>query len=208
MGRRGPRAAALLGVCVLAGGLAGCGSDAAVDPLDVSVDGFVAAADRPTPTTLCEPDPTEPAPPPVALPDGLRSQDAAFLDAAFLESAPTTVEAYLWEAKDADTAQSLVSEATAAASPCTWTVAVNHDLDGDGVAETPSADTEQAGEWSSGTWSGVRVVRVTGGSDEVDRRLVADGKLVLLVVTSADGEDPALLSPADDYLAAVADHLH
>ena len=188
MGRRGP---VLLSGSVLVGGLlAGCGGSDPRDALDVSLDGFVPAAERPTPATLCDPDPTDPATTPPGLPATLGTPDAAFL-----ESASTTVEAYSWSTEDADAARAVVEEAAAAASACTWTV------------ETPGAEDQQVAEWSADDWAGIRIVHTVPGSEQVDRRLVTAGELVLLVVTRVDGDDPALLAPADDYVAAVAERL-
>jgi len=193
VGRRGP---VLLSGSVLVGSLlAGCGTGG-TDPggaLDVSLDGFVQAAERPTPATLCDPDPAEPATPPPGLPASLGSLGSP--DAAFLESASTTVEAYRWSTEDADAAQAVVEEATAAVSACTWTV------------EPPGSEDQQVAQWSAGDWAGIRIVRTVPGSEQVDRRLVTTGELVLLVVTRVDGDDPALLAPADDYLTAVAERL-
>ncbi|MCZ2847271.1 hypothetical protein [Modestobacter sp. VKM Ac-2978] len=205
MGRAAALSGRVLAGGVLAGGvLAGCGTGgtASRDVLDVSLDGFVAVAERPTPATLCDPDPTATASTPPGLPAGLGDPEAAYL-----QSAPTTVEAYLWTAEDADAAQTLVSEATVAASACTWTVTQDLDLDGDGVTETPGAHAQQVEQWSTDDWSGTRIVRTVPGAEQVDRRLVSDGAVVLLVVTRTDGDDPALLTPADDYLDAVAERL-
>ncbi|PZA19761.1 hypothetical protein DMO24_19025 [Modestobacter versicolor] len=184
---------------MLAGGLlAGCGSDDADagSPLDVSLDGFVAAAERPTPATLCDPDPADPAATPPGLPAAPGSPDAAFL-----QSASTTVEGYLWRTEDADAAEVVLAEATTAARACTWTTVVG------GAPGTPGSQEQQAEAWSSGDWAGTRIVRTVAGSEQVDRRLVARGAVVLLVVLRADGDDPALLTPADDYLTAVTERL-
>ena len=202
MGRRSAAAVLALsgGVLVLAG--CGSGSGAAADPggaLDVSLEGFHPAAQPPVTPTLCDPDPADPAVPAPGLPDLPGSPDGAFL-----ESASTTLEARAWAADDADAARALVAEADAAAADCTWSVATDHDLDGDGVAETAGTDAQQAAGWSAGDWSGVRVVRTVSGQEQVDRRLVARGDVVLLVVVRADGDDPGLLTAADDYLDAVA----
>ena len=189
MGRRRPLAGLVLGGCVLAGGLGGCGGGAATqDALDVTLDGFHPAAVRPTPEVLCDPEPTTPAVVPPALPDGLGSPDSAYL-----ESAPTTLEAYAWTAEDADTARALVAEATASAAACAWT--------------GQNGDQQQADPWSTADWAGLRVVHSVPGTEQVDRRLVARGEVVLLVVTRTDRDDPASLAPADDYLAAVAQRL-
>ncbi|WP_299956327.1 hypothetical protein [uncultured Modestobacter sp.] len=203
MGRRRRGAAAASSGWLLVGGvLAGCGADDAgtASPLDVTLDGFHAAGDAPPPTTLCAPDPGDPVDTPPQLPAALGRPDDAFL-----LSASTAVEAHAWTLPDADAAQDVVAEATAAASACTWTSAV--DLDGDGVPETVGAETQQVEEWSAGDWVGIRIVRTVAGVEQVDSRLVADGDLVLLVEIQTDSDDPADLAPADDYLAAVAERL-
>ena len=210
MGRRSTTARTALGGWALVGVLAGCGAGGAdpaggTDPgsaLDVPLDGFVAAAERPVPEALCDPDPTGAGPTPPALPALPGSPDAAFL-----ESAPTTVEAYAWTVDDAGAARALVADAQPAAAACAWSVRVDRDLDGDGVPETPGTDAQQVAEWSADGWSGVRIVRTGTGSEQVDRRFVASGDVVLLVVTRADGDDPGLLTAADDYLTAVAERL-
>ena len=197
MRRRGPAAAAVLAGLLLSGGvLAGCGDGGAaaggdVDAaLDATLAGFHAVAERPTPATLCDPDPADPSTTPPGLPEGLGQPEGA----AYQESAPTTVEAYAWTADDADRARDLVAEATTAAPACTWTAAAG-------------GEAQQVAEWSAGDWAGLRITRTVPGQEQVDRRLVARGTVVLLVVTRSDGDDPALLQVADDYLAAVAERL-
>ena len=206
MRRRGTRTTAALACWLLAGAvLAGCGGEDADDtsgvPLDVALDGFHPADARPTPTALCDADPADPSRTSPALPGGLGSLEGA----AQLVSAPTTIEAFAWTADDAGRAEDLLAEATAAAGPCTWTTSA--DLDGDGVAESPGGEAQQVGEWSAGDWAGLRITRTVPGQEQVDRRLVARGTVVLLIVTRADGDDPALLDVADDYLAGVAEQL-
>ena len=181
MGRRRTVTGLALAGCVLAG----CGGGASTrDALDVVPDGFHAVAARPTPEVLCDPEPTTPAMPPPTLPEELGTPDAVDF-----ESAPTTLEAYAWTTDDAAT---LVAEAGAAAAACTWST---------------QGDEQQADAWSSGDWSGTRVVRTVPGTEQVDRRLVARGDVVLLVVTRTDSDDPAPLSVADSYLTAVAARL-
>ena len=181
MGRRG----LVLTGCVLAGGLAGCGGGAAAqDALDVVPDGFHAVAVRPTPEVLCDPEPTNPGTPPPALPEELAGPVSAFV-----ESASTTLETYAWTTDDA---AAVVAGAGASAAACTW---------------TGQGEQQRAEAWSSADWSGTRIVRTVSGTEQVDRRLVARGDVVLLVVTRTDSDDPAPLSVTDDHLAAVADRL-
>ena len=193
MRRRGPAAAAVLTGWALTGSLlAGCGGDSEPGDdldgaLDVSLDGFHLGS-RPLPATLCDPDPGRTGTPAPALPGGLGSLEAEFQ----LVSAPTTIEAYAWTADDAGRAEDLLAEAATAAGPCTWTT---------------TGESQQVGEWSAGDWAGLRITRTVPGQEQVDRRLVARGTVVLLVVTRSDGDDPALLDVADDYLAAVARQL-
>ena len=180
MGRRGPVAGLVLAGCVLAG----CGGAATGDALDVPLDGFHPVAERPTPEVLCDPEPTTASTPPPALPEELGTPDSANL-----ASAPTTVEAHAWTTDDA---AALVAQAGTAAAACTWSA---------------QGDEQQAQSWSSADWSGTRIVRTVPGTEQVDRRLVARGDVVLLVVTRTDSDDPATLAVADDYLAAVAARL-
>jgi len=180
MGRRGPVAGLLAGWV-----LTGCGGSAGTQAaLDVTPDGFHAVAARPTPSYLCDPEPTTPPVPAPVLPEELGTPESA--DFA---SAPTTLEAYAWTTADAE---ALVAEAGAAAAACTWTA---------------QGDEQRADAWSSADWSGTRIVRTVPGTEQVDRRLVTRGEVVLLVVTRTDSDDPASLTVADTYLAAVADRL-
>jgi hypothetical protein len=193
----------LSGALLVGGLLAGCGGEDTGDALDVPLDGFHPAADRPTPTTLCAPDPADTSYSAPGLPAAL----GAVSDAASFVSAPAALDAFSWRAEDAAAARAVVAGATTAASACTWTSSSDHDLDGDGVAETPGSEVQEAGEWSSEDWSGLRITRTVAGTEQVDLRLVADGETVLLVVMQVDSDDPGDLAPADEYLAAVAERL-
>lgn len=184
--------------------LSGCGSAAGdlEQALAVELPGFVAVAARPTPATLCDPEPARPDLTPPGLPDGLGAPVAVNY-----QTVPTTLEAYAWTTEGPDEAQSLLDTAEAAAAACGWSSAGARDLDGDGVTETPSTQEQRVEPWSAAGWEGIRILRTVPGTEQVDRRLVRTDEVVLLVVVRADGDDPALLDPADDYLTAVADAL-
>jgi hypothetical protein len=106
-----------------------------------------------------------------------------------------------------DEAGSLVDDVVMSAAACTWSHAGMRDLDGDGVPETPSTEEQRVEPWSGAGWQGLRLVRTTPGTEQVDRRLVRADDVVLLVVVRADGDDPGLLASAEDYLSAVAEAL-
>jgi len=200
MAVRGPVCAVVVAVA-----LSGCGSTGSGNlekSLVVDLPGFVAVAARPTPATLCDPDPTRPDLTPPGLPDELGTPVAVNY-----ESAPVTLEAYAWEAADADEAGSLIDTATTSAAACAWSSPSMRDLDGDGVPETPSTEEQQVEPWSGAGWEGLRILRTVPGTEQTDRRLVRADDVVLLVVVRADGDDPALLTAADDYLSAVGDAL-
>jgi hypothetical protein len=187
--------------------LAGCGSvlepsgDLA-DALVVELPGYVAAAARPTPETLCDGDATGTGPTPPAFPAGL-GEPAAVL----YQTAPATLEAYAWRASaeassaadgetapesDDEAAQQFVDDATAAAEACAFELAT---------------ESQSVEPWSGAGWEGVRIPRVVPGEQQVDRRLVRAGDVVLLVIMRADTDTPAVLAAEDDFLAAVADNL-
>src|SRR5215218_1670854 len=115
----------VLPVALAAGALAACGTasgSGAGGMQDVELPGFVSAAARPIPTTLCDPDPARPDTPPPALPDGLTAPTAVFY-----ESAQTTLEAYAWtpenvedpeDPEDPDPAKTVIEAAVDAAAAC------------------------------------------------------------------------------------------
>ena len=190
---------------VVAVALSGCGSTGSGDlreSLTVELPGFVAVAARPTPATLCDPDPTRPDVTPPGLPDELGTPVAVQY-----QSAPVTLEAYAWTAPDPDEAGSLIDTVVTSAAACAWSRAGLRDLDGDGSPETPSTEEQRVEPWSEAGWEGLRILRTVPGTEQVDRRLVRADDVVLLVVVRADGDDPALLASADDYLSAVAEAL-
>lgn len=197
------RGAAWAGAVAVAAVLSGCGGAAGAsgeleESLAVELPGFVAVAARPTPATLCDPDPARPDLTPPGLPAELGSPVAVNY-----QTAPTTLEAYAW----ATEAAALLDTAAEAAAACGWSSAGARDLDGDGVSETPSTDEQRVEPWSGAGWEGIRILRTVPGTELVDRRLVRADDVVVLVIVRADGDDPALLAPADDYLDALADAL-
>jgi hypothetical protein len=123
------------------------------------------------------------------------------------QTAPTTLEAYAWATDGPDEAAALLDTAAEAAAACGWSIAGTRDLDGDGVPETPTTEEQRVDPWSDAGWEGIRILRTVPGTEVVDRRLVRADDVVLLVVVRADGDDPALLAAADDYLGAVAEAL-
>jgi len=172
------------------------------DAMDVELSGYVAAAARPTPQTLCDAEPSGTGPTPPAL-----SGDLGEPAAAFYETAPATLEAYAWRASaeaartagtgtapesDEEAARQFVDDATTAAAACGF------DL---------STDVQSVEPWSGSGWEGVRIHRVVSGEQQIDRRLVSTGDVVVLVIVRADSTDPEILTPADDFLADVAENL-
>jgi hypothetical protein len=187
--------------------LTGCGSlfepspDLA-DALDVELPGYVAAAIGPTPLTLCDGDPSGLGPTPPVL-----SGDLGEPAAVFYQTAPATLEAYAWRASaeamrpadggpapesDEEAARQFVDDAIATTGTCEFSL---------------TGESQSVEPWSGSGWDGVRVHRVVEGEQQVDRRLVSAGDVVLLVVMRADTTDAEILAPADDYLAAVAENL-
>ena len=186
--------------------LAGCGSAAEpagdlAEDLVVELPGYVPAAARPTPETLCDGEPSGTGPTPPAL-----STDLGPAAAAFYETAPATLEAYAWRAS-AEAARQFVDDATTAAQACDFELFTDADTDGDGSFDTGTSDVQSVEPWSGAGWEGVRIHRVVSGEQQTDRRLVHAGDVVLLVVLRADDDGPEILAPADSFLEAVADNL-
>ncbi len=201
------RRSAWVGAASAAVLLSGCGSAAGAsgeleESLGVELPGFVAVAARPTPATLCDPDPARPDLTPPGLPGEWRAPVAVNY-----QTAPTTLEAYGWTTDGPDEAAAVLDTAAEAAAACGWSIAGTRDLDGDGVPETPSVEEQRVDPWSDAGWEGIRILRTVPGTELVDRRLVRTGDVVVLVVVRSDGDDPALLAPADDYLSLVAQAL-
>ena len=198
----------LAAIPVLAlGVLAGCGtSEASTVDLDealtVELPGFVPAAGRGTPTTLCDAPPTGTGATPPSL-----SGELGASATVFYEQAQSTLEAYAWPAASADAARQFVDEAASAAQECDYELFTDADTDGDGAIDTGISDVQSVEPWSGSGWEGVRVHRSVSGQEQVDRRLVSAGSVVLLVVLRADRDDPEILAPADDFLQAVAQSL-
>ena len=183
--------------------LAACGSvvepfgDRPETALVVDLPGFVPAAARPTPETLCDGLPTGSGETPPALPGDLGTPAAVFY-----ESGPATLEAYAWQAS-AGSAERFVDLALGAAAACDFEMFSDADTDGDGRLDSGSSDIQSVEPWSGHGWEGVRIHR-DAGSEQTDRRLVRADDVVLLVVLRADDGD---LAPADDFLEAVAENL-
>jgi hypothetical protein len=168
--------------------LVGCG---AVFPdldeaLVVDLPGFVAVAPRPEPATLCDPDPARTDTTPPGLPEDLVEP----LAASNYQQQISTVELYAWSTPESEAA---IDDATTAAAACIW---------GPSGAETQTLEP-----WTGSGWSGIRILRTVEGTELVDRRLVGNGDVVVLVVVRADTDDPAETAPADDALAQVAENL-
>jgi hypothetical protein len=172
------------------------------DALVVDLPGYVSAAPRPTPETLCDGNPTGGGPPPPALPQDLGIPAAA----AFYETAPATLEAYAWRASPEE-AEQVVEDATAASSACDVELFTDADTDGDGEFDTGISEVQRAEPWSGSGWEGVRIHRVVEGREQVDRRLVHSDDVVLLVVLRADTDEESDTSVVDDYLENVAEKL-
>ena len=196
----------LAAVPVLAlGVLAGCGSPAAsfVDlekALTVELPGFVPAAARGTPTTLCDAEPTGTGVTPPSL-----SGELGASATVFYEQAQSTLEAYAWPASP-EAARQFVDSAASAASGCDFQMFSDADTDGDGRLDSGTSDVQTVEPWSGSGWEGVRIHR-DAGSEQTDRRLVYRDGVVLLVVLRADTGSPESLAPADDFLEAVAEDL-
>jgi hypothetical protein len=169
------------------------------------------------PETLCDPEPSGTGLTPPAL-SGELGEPAA----VFYETGPATLEAYAWRASaeamretggepapdsDEDAARTFVDQATSAGQACAFEVTSPSDTDGDGFTDSTGTDVQTVEPWSGSGWEGVRIHRVVSGQEQTDRRLVRSGDVVLLVVVRADRDDPAILEPADDFLAAVAKRL-
>jgi hypothetical protein len=168
--------------------------------LVVDLPGFVPAAARPTPETLCDGIPTGTGETPPAL-----SGDLGTPAAVFYESGPATLEAYAWQTST-EAAQQFVDHTRSAAAACDFELFTDADTDGDGRIDTGTSDVQSVEPWSGSGWEGVRIHRVSG-SEQTDRRLVSAGDVVLLVVLRADTHGPEILAPADDFLEAVAENL-
>jgi hypothetical protein len=197
----------LAAIPVLAlGVLAGCGPSATTVDLDkaltVELPGFVSAAGRGTPTTLCDAEPTGTGVTPPSLPAELGTSATVFY-----EQAQSTVEAYAWPAVSAEAARQMVDEAASAASECEFELSTDADTDGDGALDTGVSEVQTVEPWSGSGWEGVRIHRVVSGQEQVDRRLVHRDAVVLLLVLRADTDDPVVLTSADDFLEAVAEDL-
>jgi hypothetical protein len=177
----------------------------------------VSAAARPTPATLCDREPSGTGATPPVLPVTFGEPAAAFL-----QTAPATLEAYAWRAtveaaqeadpaaapgSGAEAARDFVDAAAAAASACSFQLTTELHTDGDGIADGTGTDAQSASPWSGSGWEGVRIHRVVTGQEQVDRRLVRSGDVVLLVILRADRDDAESLDPVDDYLEAVAENL-
>jgi hypothetical protein len=198
------RRLAAITVLVL-GVLVGCGTSpgSAVDlgqALTVELPGFVPAAPRGTPTTLCDAEPTGTGATPPSL-----SGELGAAAAVFYEQPQSTLEAYAWPASTEE-ARTFVDEAAAAAGECDFQLYTDADTDGDGNLDSGSSDVQSVEPWSGSGWEGVRIHR-DAGSEQIDRRLVRADGVVLLVVLRADTSDPESLAPADDFLEAVAESL-
>ena len=202
--------------------LAACGS--VLEPsgdleeaLVVEPPGYHPVADGPIPQTLCDPLPSGTGPTPPAL-SGELGEPAA----VFYATAPATLEAYAWRASaeaaraadpetapesDEAAAQQFVDDATTAAEGCGFELFTEADTDGDGVLDTGVSEVQTVEPWSGSGWEGMRVHRVVPGEQQVDRRLVYAGDVVLLVVMRVDRDGPEILAPADDFLEAVAENL-
>jgi hypothetical protein len=186
--------------------LAACGSvvepfgDRPETALVVDLPGFVPAAARPTPETLCDGIPTGTGATPPALSGALGTPAAVFY-----ETARTTLEAYAWRAS-AEAARSFVDDATAASGPCDFQLFADADTDGDGDLDSGTSDVQSVEPWSGSGWEGLRIHR-DAGSEQTDRRLVRADDVVLLVVLRADTSAPEDLAPLDDFLEAVAANL-
>jgi hypothetical protein len=188
------------------GVLAGCGTSAAStvdldEALTVELPGFLPAAARGTPTTLCDAEPTGTGATPPPLPGELGTSAAVFY-----EQAQSTVEAYAWPAS-AEAARQFVDEATTAAEACDFELFTDADTDGDGALDTGISDVQSVEPWSGSGWDGVRIHRVVSGQEQTERRLVHRDGVVLLVVLRADSDDSETLAPAADFLDAVAQKL-
>jgi hypothetical protein len=181
--------AAAAGLLVACGSASGSTADLE-EALTVELPGFVSAAARPAPPTLCDPDPAHLELTPPSLPAELGTPAAVYF-----QTAPTTVEAYAWNAVKADApdpAQSVVEAAAAATDACDYSL---------------PTESQTVDEWSGSGWTGVRVLRSVPGTEQVQRTLVHSEDVVLLVVLRTDLDDPAALVTADEYLAAVAENL-
>ena len=197
-GRLLPAAAvALMAAC---GSVTDSSSDLS-DALMVELPGYVSAAPRTTPETLCDGDPSGGGSPPPVL-----SGELGTAAAVFYETAPTTLEAYAWRAS-AEAAEQFVNDATSAASGCDVELFTDADTDGDGAFDAGISDVQSAEPWSGSGWEGVRIHRVVSGQEQTDRRLVYADDVLLLVVLRADTDDETDTAVVDDYLAAVAANL-
>ena len=189
--------------------LAGCGTSAAttVDldkAMDVELPGFVPAAGRGTPTTLCDAEPSGSGATPPPL-----SSELGTSATVFYQQAQSTIEAYAWPAT-ADAARQFVDEAASAARECEFELFTDADTDGDGALDAGISDVQTVEPWSGFGWTGVRVHREVAGpgsAEQVERRLVRSGTVVLLVVLRSDvlGEEQA--EPVDALLEQVHDSL-
>ena len=185
--------------------LAACGSPVEAsgdlaEAMVVDLPGYVSAAARPTPETLCDPLPSGTGPTPPAL-----SAELGQPAAVYYQTAPATLEAYAWQAST-EAARQFVDDARSAAAACDFELFTDADTDGDGALDTGSSDVQSVEPWSGSGWEGVRIHRVSG-SEQIDRRLVRADDVVLLVVMRADRHGPEILAPADDFLEAVAENL-
>ena len=186
--------------------LAACGSvtEPSIDlaeALVVDLPGYVTAAARPTPETLCDGNPSGGGPTPPAL-----SGDLGEPAAVYYQAAPATLEAYAWRAS-AEAAEQFVEDSRSAAAECDFELFTDADTDGDGEIDTGISEIQTVEPWSGSGWEGVRIHREVSGQEQVDRRLVHAGDVVILVVVRADRDGPEILAPADDFLEAVAENL-
>lgn len=183
--------------------LAACGSPVEASgnldgALVVELPGYVPAAERPTPQTLCDGGPSGATPPALSANLGTPA-------ALFYESGPATLEAYAWQAST-EAARQFVDDARSAAAACDFELFTDADTDGDGALDTGFSDVQTVEQWSGSGWEGVRIHRASG-SEQTDRRLVRADDVVLLVVMRADRDGPEIIAPADDFLEAVAANL-
>ncbi|PWW25256.1 hypothetical protein JD79_04455 [Geodermatophilus normandii] len=202
MARRTP--VLLVAGCLLA---AGCGDDALsaaglTGSLATGPAGFVAVAARPEPTALCEPAP-DGSGTTVPLPAELSGSPGAVSYAR----AEATLDAWAWSFPREEDAERVVTGAAGSLGGCGYVLSTAHDPDGDGTLDADGSAAQEAAPWSDGHWRGVRVHRQAtgpGGSEQVERRLVSAGPVVVLVAHTADDADPAGPATVDAHLRDVA----